>query len=64
MKTTLDLPEDLLKKAMKLSNRKTKTSTIILALEEYIRRKKLERVISMEGALHFSEDMEDARHER
>lgn len=64
MKTTLNIPEDLVKKTMKLSKSKTKTEAIITALEEYIRRRKLEGIINMRGKLRFSDDWEKARHER
>jgi hypothetical protein len=64
MKTTLNIPEGLVKKTMQLSKSKTKTGAIITALEEYIRRKKLEGIIGMEGKLHFSDEWEKARHER
>lgn len=64
MKTTLNLPEDLVRKTMKLSKSKTKTHAIITALEDYIRRKKLAEIISMGGKLHFSDDWERTRHER
>lgn len=64
MKTTLNIPEDLVKKAMQLSKGKTKTAAIITALEEYIRRKRLEEIIGMKGKLQFSDDWEKARHER
>ena len=64
MKTTLNIPDDLVKKTMKLSKSKTKTAAIITAMEEYIRRKKLEGIISMEGQLRFTNDWEKSRHER
>jgi hypothetical protein len=64
MKTTLNIPEELVKKTMQLSKSKTKTEAIITAMEEYIRRKKLEKIIGMEGKLGFSDDWEKARHER
>ncbi len=64
MKTTLNIPEDLVKKTMRLSKSKTKTEAIITAMEEYIRRKKLEDIIGMKGKLRFSDDWEKARHER
>ncbi len=64
MKTTLNIPEDLVKRTMKLSKSKTKTAAIIMALEEYVRRKKLEDIIGMKGKLRFSDDWEKARHER
>jgi hypothetical protein len=41
MRTTLDLPEDLLIEAMKVTEIKTKTKVIITALEELIRKSKI-----------------------
>lgn len=64
MKTTLNIPEDLVKKTMQLSKSRTKTEAIITALKEYIRRKRLEDIIGMEGKLKFSDDWEKARHAR
>ena len=39
MRTTIDLPEELLNEAMKVTGAKTKTMTICLALQELIRKK-------------------------
>jgi Arc/MetJ family transcription regulator len=41
MRTTLDLPEELLAQAMKVSNIETKTQVIITALEELIRKSRI-----------------------
>ena len=41
MRTTLDLPIDLLNEAMKATHIKTKTKVIIIALEELIRQSKI-----------------------
>ncbi len=49
---------------MRLSKSKTKTQAIITALEEYVRRKKIDTIIGMEGKLQFSDDWEKDRHER
>ena len=38
MRTTLDLPENLLQEAMKVTHIQTKTKVIITALEELIRK--------------------------
>ena len=51
MRTTLDLPEDLLQQAAKLSKEKTKTGTIVRALWEYIRLKKLEKLALSAGSV-------------
>jgi hypothetical protein len=43
---------------------KTKTEAIITAMEQHVRRKELESIISIEGTLRFSDEWEKARHER
>ena len=40
MRTTLDLPENLLIEAMRITHTETKTAVIVLALEELIRKAK------------------------
>lgn len=66
MRTTLDLPEDLIWQAAKLAKKKTKTETITTALREYIRMKKLERLSQAAGAVRLDprHDWTKARHER
>ncbi len=46
MRTTLDLPENLLNEAMKTAGIHTKTGVIIVALEELIRKSKICRFLS------------------
>jgi len=64
VKTTLNIPDDLVSKTMQLSGSKTKTGAIVTAMKEYVRRKKLENIMKLEGTLQFSDDWEKARHER
>jgi len=64
MKTTLNIPEDLIKKAMALTKHKTKTKTIIVALQEYIRQKQIEKILEHQGKLQFDESWEKSRHAR
>jgi hypothetical protein len=64
MKTTLNIPEDLIKKAMSLSKHRTKTETVVVALQEYIRQKKIEKILGQEGKLQFEETWEESRHAR
>ena len=51
MKTTLDLPADLLDEAMRVSKCGTKTATIIRALEQLVRSVKLVNLRSMRGTM-------------
>jgi Arc/MetJ family transcription regulator len=64
MKTTLNIPDNLIKKAMLLAKHKTKTETVVVALEEYIRKKKIERILAKEGKLEFEDTWEESRHAR
>jgi len=64
MKTTLNIPEDLIKTAMSLSKRRTKTETIIVALHEYVRLKKIEKIMEHEGKLQIEDTWERSRHAR
>lgn len=64
MKTTLNIPEELIKEAMATSKSKTKTNAVIAGLKELIRQKKIEKVLSSVGKLEFSDTWDKARHER
>jgi len=64
MKTTLNIPEDLIKTAMSLSRHTTKTKTVIVALQEYIRRKKVQKILEQEGKLELDNTWERSRHAR
>jgi Arc/MetJ family transcription regulator len=41
MKTTVDIPEDLLDDAMKLTGAKTKREAVVTAIADYIRRRRI-----------------------
>ncbi|MBI4690544.1 MAG: type II toxin-antitoxin system VapB family antitoxin [Nitrospirae bacterium] len=64
MKTTLNIPDALIKEAMTTAKTKTKTDTVIAGLKELIRQKKIDRVLSMVGKLEFSDKWYKTRHER
>ena len=64
MKTTLNIPDDLMKTAMSLSKHRTKTKTVIIALQEFIRKKKVEKILAHQGKLQFDDTWEESRHAR
>ncbi|HEX4053391.1 MAG TPA: type II toxin-antitoxin system VapB family antitoxin [Tepidisphaeraceae bacterium] len=49
MKTTVDIPSEMLKKAMKYSGASTKREAVLAALMEYNRRHRLEKARAMLG---------------
>jgi Arc/MetJ family transcription regulator len=64
MKTTLNISEDLLEKALRLSGARTKTAAVNRALELLIREQKIKRLIKEAGTLNFEDTWEEARHGR
>ena len=64
MKTTLDIPDELMKEAMTVSKSRTKKDAVITGLRELIRQRKIERVLASAGKLEFSDTWERARHGR
>ncbi|MBM3501067.1 MAG: type II toxin-antitoxin system VapB family antitoxin [Armatimonadetes bacterium] len=44
MRYTIDLPDDLVRDAMRLTGLKTKREVVTLALEELVRKRRLERL--------------------
>jgi len=61
MRTTLDLPEELVEEAMKLLGFKSKTDTIIVSLRELIRRKRIEELKKMSGSIHLDINLNNSR---
>ena len=61
MRTTLDLPEDLLAEAMKATEIKTKTKVIITALEELIRKSRISDIKNYKGKIDLDLDLNEVR---
>ncbi len=61
MRTTLDLPIDLLNEAMKATHTKTKTKVIIIALEELIRKSKIAELKGFKGKVDLGIDLNTIR---
>ena len=61
MRTTLDLPEELVNEAMLASNAKTKTSVIVLALTELIRKSKIAGLKQYRGQIDLAINMDEIR---
>ena len=61
MRTTLDLPEDLVREAMKATNINTKTKVIITALEELIRKSRISGLKEFKGKVDLDINMNAIR---
>lgn len=61
MRTTLDLPKDLVDEAMKVTHINTKTQLIITALEDLIRKSKISKLKDFKGKVDLDIDMNAIR---
>lgn len=64
MRTTLNLDEEALVSALKVSPGKTKTDVINEALREYARRRRLQEFLKLEGNLPWEGDLDELRKRR
>ena len=61
MRTTVDLPKDLLDEAQSLYGLRTKTAALTLALQRLIDAKKIEDLRSLRGKLRLNIDLRRSR---
>ncbi|MGZ0019685.1 type II toxin-antitoxin system VapB family antitoxin [Nitrosomonas sp. wSCUT-2] len=64
MRTTLDIPENLLSEAMRITRTKTKTAVIILALEELIRKERISELKQFKGKIGLDIGLDNLRARR
>ncbi|MFH0907590.1 MAG: type II toxin-antitoxin system VapB family antitoxin [bacterium] len=57
MRTTLDLPGSLLNQALKVSHQKTKTAVIIAALEDFLRKNRIQGLKKFRGKVDLDIDL-------
>lgn len=64
LRTTVDLPEDVVKEAQQLYGLKTRTATLIFALQRLIEAKKVEDLRSLRGKVKLDIDLKSLRKSR
>lgn len=61
MRTTLDLPEELVDEARRLLGFKSKTDTVVLALRELVRRRRIDDLKDLMGSVRLELDLAASR---
>ena len=61
MRTTLDLPEELVEQARTAVGFKSKTDTVIFALREVVRRQRIHELKALMGSIRFEFDPTEVR---
>ena len=51
MRATLNIPDELISEVLKLSGEKSKTKAIVTAMQEFVREKKLQKILSLRGKI-------------
>jgi hypothetical protein len=64
MKTTLDIPESELREAILHTGAKTKREAVVIALSEFNRRRRLQRLVEKFGSLDSFMTQEELRRMR
>ena len=63
MRATLNIPDELLDDVQSLSGEKSKTRAIVIAMEDFVRRRRMESLISLQGKVAIDYDWETAEQE-
>ena len=58
MRATLNIPDKLLDDVQELSGEKSKTRAIIAAMEDFVRRRRMELLIALRGKIAIEYDWE------
>jgi hypothetical protein len=59
MRATLNIPDTLISDLLKVTGEKTKTRAICLAIKDFIRRKRREKLLSLSGKIHVDLDWKE-----
>lgn len=61
MRTNIDIDEELIREAMRLSGNATKKATVEAALRQMVSLKKQERIRALRGKFHWEGDLDEMR---
>jgi hypothetical protein len=63
MRSTVTLEKEILDRLVRESGQKSKASAVKVAISEYLRMKKIDRIKGMKGKLRFDRTAEELRHD-
>lgn len=58
MRATLNIPDELIAEVQKITGTKSKTRAVVIAIEEFIRQKKIKELLSLRGKIQIDYDWE------
>jgi Arc/MetJ family transcription regulator len=63
-RTVIDLNDELLDRAKKLTGLKKKVDIVNFALEKLVRQKNIEKILELKGKIHWEGDLKEMRKDR
>lgn len=64
MRTSIDIPAELIEEAKRIGQARTNIQIIILALTEFIQRRKSAKILELKGVLNKDYDYKELRRKR
>lgn len=61
MRTTLNVDEKILEEVMDLTGAKNRSQAINLVLHEFVKKKRLQKLLDLRGTLHLENNWRDLR---
>jgi len=58
MKTSISIPDELLEEATRYAGADTRSEVIVIALKEFVRRRRVEELLRLEGRVEFVSEKE------
>ena len=59
MRATLSIPDELIAEVQQISGLKSKTQAIIMVMEDYVRRQKMQDLLDLRGKVRVEYDWEE-----
>ncbi len=59
MRATLNIPDDLLSEVQRITGEKSKTKSIVVAMKEFVRQKKIKELIALRGKIKIDDVTEE-----
>jgi len=58
MRATLNIPDELLEEVRNITGAKSKTKAVVTAVQEFVRKKRMEQLLALKGKIEIDYDWE------
>jgi hypothetical protein len=58
MRATLNIPDELLEEVQNITGAKSKTKAVVTAVQEFVRKKRMEQLLALKGRIEIDYDWE------